>query len=80
MGEDAFRHEQNGCWAVEKTDVMDSGAGGLGVKCGELEFALRIVAQDEGYPAIAEMAIAVVEDDGFGLWWCGHNDLMSGDA
>jgi hypothetical protein len=55
---------------------MDSGSGGLGVQGCELELSIRVVAEDKGYPAIAKMAISVVEDDGFGLWERDHKDQM----
>ena len=39
-----------------------------------MEFDLRVAAQDEDYPAIAEVAVAVVEDDLSGF---GHEDSFS---
>ena len=57
---------------------MNAGAGGFGVEGGKLEFAVRIVAEDEDDPAIAEMALSVVDDDGFGLMGRGHSHLMPG--
>ena len=56
------------------------GAGGLRIEGGKLEYFLGIMAENEGDPAIAEAALSVVEDDGFGLReWC-HIHLMPGYA
>jgi hypothetical protein len=52
----------------------------LRIEGGKLEYSVGIMAENEDYPAIAEAALSVVEDDGFGLRECSHNHLMPGDG